>query len=456
MNVVTSRIERLLDPGSFRRMDDMAPTMHWFGRGTVNGRNVYVYAGIADCGKVDVHACYQRKIDWMEAVLADPAPVVWLHDYPLREPGGRTPIPAMAEALLASNSTGVGRSFCLHARLSEQAPQISVLFSEAGAAQTFPVRLADFVVMLRGTHAWIGRPDAVRIMLGSTPDAEALGGAEMHCRVSGAGDVLAEDEISALAWVRQCLSILPPKKGGELPVSEPAAPERTAKEINDAIPQDLNRPFDMWAVLCGLIDGESWVGVRELIAPEVMTGLARLGGMPVGILANNPLHRGGVLHPVSCRKLTRFVRFCDRYHVPMLFLCDNPGLMVGVDCEQDGMLDAASELLRSLAVVETPRICFVVRKAYTVGLYAMAGPGFDPSGFLAAPGASISVFGPKALDRFASDRSLSDSAVEAIHEMRESALNPRRFVEKGCLDAVVEWPDVRDTLIGRISGFYGK
>jgi methylmalonyl-CoA decarboxylase subunit alpha len=454
VSVVTARLERLLDPGSWARMDDMEPSMHWLGRGTIQNRDVYVYAGIADCGKVDVHACYRTRIEWMASILADPAPVVWLHDYPMQESGGRTPIPAMAEQLLACNSTGVGRAFCMQARLSESVPQISVLFSEAGAAQTFSVRLADFVVMLRKTHAWIGRPDAVRIMLGSTPDAEDLGGAEMHCRISGAGDVLVDDETAALTWVRQCLSLLPQKKGGPLPVSASVSPERSAAEIRDAIPRDLNRPFDMWEVMRGLIDKGSWVGVRELLAPEVMTGFARIGGMPVGVLANNSLHFGGILHPGSCRKMTRFIGFCDRYSVPMLFLCDNPGLMVGVDCEQAGMLDAACELLRILAVARTPRICFVVRKAYTVGLYAMSGPGFDPAGFVAVPGASVSVFGPKALERFAQDRSLSDNAAGAIHEMLQSALNPHRFVEKGYMDAVVEWPEARDALIERISGFY--
>jgi acetyl-CoA carboxylase carboxyltransferase component len=144
--------------------------------------------------------------------------------------------------------------------------------------------------------------------------------------------------------------------------------------------------------------------------------------------------------------MTRFIQFCDAYGIPMLFVADNPGLMVGVDSEQAGMIREASDLLRALAVCKTPRACLVIRKAYTVGLYAMSGSGFDPAYFWAAPNASISVFGPKALDYFAKDRELSPPALEAIHEMLHHAVHPHDYEKKGYLSGVIQWNDLRSKI----------
>lgn len=451
MSVAEERVRQLLDPGTYRAMDDWAPTIHLLGEGNIHGRRVYVCAGVPEASRVDILECFHRKVAWLERVLADPAPVVWLHDAPPQAPGGRTPIPANSDELLASGA-GVGRAFCLQARLNERAPQISASFGDLGAAQTFPLRLADFVLLKRGSHAWIGRPDAVKLMLGSAPDAERLGGAEMHCTVSGVGDGLFDRDEEALDWIRACLSCLPSRAGETAPVAAARAPEGTAEEMAAAIPPDLNKPFDMRPVVRGIIDAGSWVGVQELYAREALTGFARVGGHPVGVLANNSSARGGVIFPESCRKMSRFIRYCDQWGLPMVFLADNPGLMVGEDSERSGMLSAAADLVRALAVSQVPRVCFVVRKAYTVGLYAMSGPGFEPARFWAAPGASISVFGPKALDLFAQDRDLPEAARTAIRAMHHHALNPHDYEMKGYLDGVIEWPDLR----GRLEAFLEK
>ena len=443
MNNALQRMTRLLDPGTLERMDDLEPTIHILGRGMVSGRPVYCCSGNPDVKGVDIHECFHRKIRWLEAILKSPAPVVWLHDSPQQAPGGRTPIPAHSDELLASNESGVGRAFCLQARLNGIAPQISALFSDAGAAQTFPVRLADFTLLKNGSHMWIGRPDAVKLMLGKAPDPEELGGARMHSKVSGVGDVLFEHDEDALQWIRTCLNLLPSTSSSPLPVHPPAAPALSGDQIAALVPDDLNKPFNMRPVLSGIVDAGSWLEIQELHAGEIMTGFCRIKGRPAAILANNSNERGGVLYPASCRKMARFIRFCDTYHLPMLFLADNPGLMVGVADEQAGMLNEAADLLRALAQCRTPRICLVVRKAYTVGLYAMSGPGFDPAEFIATPHASISVFGPKALDCFAADRTVPEPARQAILEMRHHAVEPCDYREKGYLNAVVEWSDLR-------------
>jgi len=445
VSVALERINRLMDPGSYRPMDDLTPTIHLLGVGTVGGRRVYVSSGVPEACQMDILECFHRKVRWMEKIIQDPAPIIWLHDAPPQEPGGRTPIPPHSDELLASHA-GVGRVFCLQARLNGVVPQISALFGDVGAAQTFPLRLADFTLLKRGTHVWIGRPDAVKLMIGSAPDAESLGGAEMHCKVSGVGDVLFDQDHEAIAWIVKCLGCLPSRAGEAPPIGPARAPDMPCGNLSAIIPDDLNRPFDMHLVVRGLIDANSWIGIQELYAKEIIVGWGRITGVPVGILANNSNERGGVLFPESCRKMTRFIRFCEAYRIPMIFLADNPGMMVGEATERGGMLTEACDLLRALAVAQTPRICLVIRKAYTVGLYAMSGPGFDPIHFWSTPNASISVFGPKALDLFARDRELPLAAREAIREMRHHAVEPRDYAAKGYLSAVIEWRDLRHRL----------
>lgn len=446
MNSALQRITRLFDPGSLALMDDLEPTIHLLARGAIAGRPVYCCSGNPDAKGVDIHACFHRKIRWLETILKNPAPVVWLHDAPQQVPGGRTPIPAHSDELLASNDAGVGRAFCLQARLNGIAPQLSALFSDAGAAQTFPVRLADITLLKTGAHMWIGRPDAVKLMIGQSPDPGELGGARMHCHVSGVGDVLFEHDDDAIQWIRNGLANLPTTTTDPLPAHPPVPPILTGEQMAALVPDDLNKPFDMRPLLDGLIDAGTWMEIQALYAREIMTGLCRINGMPVGLLANNSAERGGVLYPESCRKMTRFIRFCDTYRVPMLFLADNPGLMVGTATEQAGILNEATDLLRALAHCRAPRFCLVIRKAYTVGLYAMSGPGFDPAEFIATPRASISVFGPKALDYFAADRTMPEPARQAILEMRHHAIEPRDYAEKGYLTAVIDWPNLRPHL----------
>ncbi len=442
MSAAGERLSNLLDKGSFQRMDDLEPTIHLLGRGTVGGRTVYCCAGLSDVRGADVRECFLRKVNWLEYILDHPAPVVWLHDAPPPAPGGRTPIPAGSADLIAS-PTGVGRVFCLQARLHGVVPQFSVLFGDAGAAQSFPVRLADFTLLKRGTHLWIGRPDAVKLMLGEGADAELLGGADMHCRVSGVGDVLFEEDHQALQWITRCLSLLPSRSGKPVPHSAPRPPLVSGEELASCAPTGLNTPFAMQRIVDAVIDAESWVAIQQLHAGEVITGLARVAGIPVGIVANNAEQRGGLIFPETCRKMNRFVTFCNRYRIPLLFLVDNPGLMVGSACEQAGMLREASELLITLATITVPRVCLVVRKAYTVGLYVMSGPGFEPTCFWAASQASIAIFGPKALDYFAADREVPDTARDAILEMRRYAVDPENYLHKGYLDAIVAFTDLR-------------
>lgn len=446
LEVAKQRLKKLLDTNSFELMDDLNPTINLLGKGLINGKRVYCCAGISVPQKVNMLQSFKNKIAWMEKILEDPAPVIWLHDFPQNPNKGKTPIPPNSDELLASNNSSVGRVFCLQARINQKVIQISALFSDAGAAQTFPVRIADFVLLKKGTHMWVGRPDAVKLMLGSEPNQDELGSAEMHCKQSGVGDVLFEKDEEAITWIRNCISSIPIIKGDETISYSSEPPLLSAIDIKNIIPEDLNKPFNIRPIIDFLVDGNSWLGYQELLSPEVITGIAKLDGFPVGIIANNSIKQGGIIYPGTCRKMVRFIKLCEKYKIPLVFLADNPGLMVGVRSEQEGMIYEASELLVTLATITIPRACIVIRKAYTVGLYSMAGPGFDPTLFSSLPNGSISVFGPKALERFSKDQDIPPLLKEAIDSMYHHATHPEDYEQKGLLHSIIKLENLTDVL----------
>jgi len=439
------RIERLVDRGSFRPFRPGIETAHIQGEALVNGRPVHVCSTNTDPVTASPLASIHAQVDFLEHVLREPAPLVHLIDTPghASQAEGGTPIPPDADRLLAG-ARGVGRPYCLQSRLSGMAPQIAVLFGRIGAALSFPLALADIRIMVRGSAVCAGRPDAVRFMTGEETDFEKLGGAEMHCRVSGLGDVLAPDEENALSGASRCLGYLPVRAGAPVPVLEAEPPSESVLRAVADMPGDPNKPFAMKRLVHALADGDSFLEIKPLYAPECIAGLARINGRAAGILANDSTRRGGILFPETCRKMTRLVSLCDAFGIPMIFLADTPGFMVGEAAEQGGIVEAGAELMKAVSRSRIPKMCVAVRKAYTAGLYAMAGPGFDPACFLASPAASISVFGPKALERFAGNRELCREGRRTVEEMLEQSRHPDLLTAKGLVDEVVPWSELRD------------
>jgi acetyl-CoA carboxylase carboxyltransferase component len=207
----------------------------------------------------------------------------------------------------------------------------------------------------------------------------------------------------------------------------------------------LNTPFDAHRLLEALSDADSWVEMGRLHAGECITGFCRFEGLSAGVVASNAAVRGGILHPETCRKMTRFIRLCSTFGLPLIFLADTPGFMVGEAVERGGMVQAAGDLFTAIEHCTGPKVCVVVRKAYSAGLYAMAGPGFGGT-LWAVPGASISIFGPEALRRFEPGQRDSGLGRESYDEIMAGATDPRVLVDQGLVDELVPWDELRRRL----------
>ncbi|MBN2140796.1 MAG: hypothetical protein JW718_07295 [Desulfovibrionaceae bacterium] len=451
------RVGLLADPGSLEEFPPVGRCGLLAAGIKVNGRRAYVSATDGSAAAQSPMDQMLKQVAFLEQVQRDPAPVVLILDTPahVRRAAGKTPIPPDAQRLLA-DGRGVGRGYCLLARLSAVAPMICVVFNQVGAALSFPSALGHAAVMVQGSAVCVGRPDAVRLMTGQNTDFERLGGARMHCEVSGLGDALARTERGAMAWARRWLEYVPDRAGAALPVREESPPAASAASAEAALPEDLNAAFDMRLVLEAVADSGSILELKALHAAECVTALCRVKGRVLGLVANNSLVRGGIIFPETCRKMARFIGFCDAFGLPLAFFADTPGFMVGEQVERRGNVREAAELMSAIARSRVPKMCLVVRKAYSAGLYAMAGPGFEPVEFLALPKASISVFGPEALERFSADRDMAPAARQALDRMLAGARDPEVLARAGLLDEVVDWRDLRGRVARFVAGGHGQ
>jgi acetyl-CoA carboxylase carboxyltransferase component len=292
---------------------------------------------------------------------------------------------------------GAGRIFYNQVHLSGQAPQICLLFGPSAAGGAYIPAFCDLVIMVEGNASmYLGSPRMAEMVIGEKVSLEEMGGARMHCSVSGCGDLLVKAEAEAIEAAKAYFRLLPENFSLMPPGAEPRPPKRGAKRIEDIIPADQNKPFDMYLLIDSLIDEGSWFEIKKLYAQELITGLARMDGRTIGIVANQPKYKGGVLFVDSADKATRFIWLCDAFNIPLLYLADVPGFMIGTRVEREGIIRAGAKMISAVSEATVPRICVIVRKAYGAGLYAMSGPGFAPDATLALPQAMIAVMGPEA------------------------------------------------------------
>ena len=290
-----------------------------------------------------------------------------------------------------------GTIFHMEVALSGLVPQVCLLFGPSAAGGAYIPAFCDVVMMIEGNASmYLGSPRMAEMVIGEKISLEDLGGARMHCSISGCGDFLCKTEAEAIALCRQYLGYFPLHCEAELPQAGPKEPSPKAKPIAGIVPKDINAPFQMKDLIEALVDDGSFLEVKKLYAGELITGLARIEGRPVGILANQPRVKGGVLFVDSADKGTRFMSLCDAFGIPLVFLADVPGFMIGSAVEKQGIIRHGAKMISAMAGCSTPRFCVVVRKAYGAGLYAMSGPGFDPDATLALPTASIAVMGAEA------------------------------------------------------------
>jgi acetyl-CoA carboxylase carboxyltransferase component len=285
-----------------------------------------------------------------------------------------------------------------------------------------------------------------------------MGGARMHCEVSGCGDLLAKDEKTCIAAARDYFGYLPQRAGEPVPEVAPRLPRADAKRIDDVLPANQNQAYDIATVIDALVDEGSFFELKKLYARELVTGFARLGGRAVGIVASQPKWKGGVLFVDSADKATRFIWLCDAFGLPLVFLADVPGFMIGKAVERQGIIRHGAKMVSAVADATVPKFCVVLRKAYGAGLYAMCGPGFEPDATIALPQAMIAVMGAEAAVNAVFANKIAEKPeaerpayVEELRAQYRADIDVLKLAANLHVDAVVPGDELRAELLRRLA-----
>jgi acetyl-CoA carboxylase carboxyltransferase component len=354
---------------------------------------------------------------------------------------------------------GAGRIFHNEVRLSGQVPQVCLLFGPSAAGGAYIPAFCDVVIMREGNASmYLGSPRMAEMVIGEKVTLEEMGGAKMHTGVSGCGHFLVRSDEEAIDLARRYLSYMPGSWREPAPAAEPAAPASDAA-IAELVPADENRPFDMREVLDALLDAESLLEVHRRWAKELIVGYGRLDGRVVGVVANQPKQKGGVLFVDSADKAARFIQTCNAFNLPLLFLADVPGFMIGTAVERQGIIRHGAKMISAVSEATVPKLSVIVRKAYGAGLYAMAGPAFEPDCCVALPSASIAVMGPEAAINavfFNQIQKIDDEAERAEFVARKrdeyaADIDILHLASELVVDAVVEPERLREELIRRFA-----
>ncbi|MHB8916652.1 MAG: acyl-CoA carboxylase subunit beta [Desulfocucumaceae bacterium] len=458
------RVRQLLDPDTFvedgfwanNMAGDLPADGVVTGLGKIHGRTVCV---MANDSTIKAGSWGWRTVEKIvriqETAIDMMVPMIYLVD----SAGARI----TDQIEMFPGRRGAGRIFYNEVRMSGMIPQICLLFGPSAAGGAYIPAFCDIVFMVEGNASmYLGSPRMAEMVIFEKVTLEEMGGARMHCTVSGCGDYLASTEGEAITACRKYFAFMP-QNYSEKPALTGAVPPAPGRDIEDIIPQNENQPFNIQDVIDRLIDEGSWFEIKKLFATELLTGLARIGGRAVGILANQSMEKGGVLFVDSADKAARFMNLCDAFNIPLLFLMDVPGFMIGKGVERQGIIRHGAKMISAMSEASVPKISVVIRKAYGAGLYAMCGPAFEPDCCMALPTAQIAVMGPEA-------------AVNAVYENKIMALPPEErpaFIEKKrqeykkdidiyrlaselVIDQIISGKELRDELIRRLDMYASK
>jgi acetyl-CoA carboxylase carboxyltransferase component len=462
---VRERVARLVDEGSF---SEEALLANWqedglgadgvvTGTGTVDGRPVAIMANdptvkAGSWGPKTV----EKIIRIQEQAMRQRIPMVYLVD----SAGARI----TEQVQMFPGRRGAGRIFANEVRMSGVVPQVCVLFGPSAAGGAYIPAFCDVVIMREGNASmYLGSPRMAQMVIGEDVSLEEMGGAKMHTGVSGCGHFLVGSDEEGIDTARRYLAFFPSHWEWMAPVAKPQPPASDTP-IGDIVPADENKPFDMRDLLDALLDAGSFLEVHARWARELIVGYGRLNGRPIGIVANQPKFKGGVLFVDSADKAARFIWTCNAFNLPLLFLADVPGFMIGTQVEREGIIRHGAKMISAVAEATVPKVSVIVRKAYGAGLYAMAGPAYDPDCCLALPSASIAVMGPQAAINAVFYNQLQAIEDPGERERRTDELRREYGAEIDILhlaselvvDAVVQPDDLRSELIRRFAVYAGK
>jgi acetyl-CoA carboxylase carboxyltransferase component len=453
------RIQRLLDASSFvedallanSRAEELPADGVITGLGKLAGRRVAVMANdstvkAGSWGKLTV----EKILRIQERAQDLRCPLFYLVD----SAGARI----TDQVEMFPGRRGAGRIFYNQVAMSGMVPQICLLFGPSAAGGAYIPAFCDVVVMVDGNASmYLGSPRMAEAVIGEKVTLEEMGGAKMHTSVSGCGDVLVPDEMAAIAFAQRYLEFLPDHCGALSPAAPARAPLATAKPLEQVIARDENKSFDMRQVIEAVIDEGSFLEIKARFAKEILTGFARIEGRAVGIVANQPKHLGGVLFVDSADKAARFIWLCDAFNLPLLYLADVPGFMIGTKVERQGIIRAGAKMIAAVSEATVPKISVIVRKAYGAGLYAMCGPAFEPDACLALPSASIAVMGPQAAVNAVYYNKIQEvpegaereAFVTKLRDEYREDVNLEKLASELVIDAIVPFAALRQELARR-------
>ena len=456
---VRQRLALLLDEGSLIEDGLLANALRpglpgdgvVTGRGTVEGRPVCVMANDPTVKAGSWGARTVEKIVRLtEYALHHELPVFWLVD----SAGARI----TDQVELFPGRRGAGRIFHNQVRLSGKVPQICCLFGPSAAGGAYIPAFCDVVFMVEGNASmYLGSPRMAEMVIGERTTLEEMGGARMHATVSGCGDNVVPDDSTALDAARHYFSYLPGCWRDPPPLDAPEPPSGMLDA--QTVPTSERAGYDMHSLIDGLVDGGSFFEIKPDFAPELIVGWARLEGHPVAVVANNPAAKGGVLFVDSADKAARFIWCADAFNVPLLFLADVPGFMIGTQVEREGIIRHGAKMITAVSEATVAKVSVIVRKAYGAGLYAMAGPAFEPDACIALPSAKIAVMGPEAAVNAVYANKIAEIEDEGerqayVAERRtayEADVDLLRLASDLVIDAIVPPEELREEVVGRLA-----
>jgi len=322
-------------------------------------------------------------------------PIVWFID----SAGARIDPGAGHHADMISTFAGTGHLFREQVIMSGVVPQVAAMVGPGAAGTAYIPGLADFVPMVKNIGSMaLGGPPLVKAVTGQEIDEQELGGSKVHTKTSGVGDAEAKDDHECIAMVKRYLSYMPSNCDEAPPVHPSDDPiDRREESLLDLLLESTRQAFDMYKLIEAVVDHGEYLDIKPKFGRSIITCLARVGGRPVGVVASQPKQLGAVLENDSSDKAAKFIQICDAFNVPLLFLEDVPGFMVGSKVEHAGIIRHGAKFLHAISAATVPKITVIVRKAYGAGYYVMCGRAYEPDLIVAWPGAEVSVMGAEGM-----------------------------------------------------------
>ena len=460
------RIDLLFDPGTFLEIGVHGTQMmgaRWTaadacicGYGKIRGRYaaVIAYDFTVLGGSIGQTGEY-KATRIREIALKERMPVVWLVD----SGGARISPKDNPHPDMISMFAGSGFLFKEQVLMSGVVPQVAAMVGPGAAGTAYIPGLADFVPMVKGTSSMaLGGPHLVRAVVGEEVSEEDLGGSKIHTQVSGCADLEVDDDNACIEAVKDYLSFFPSHNGDKPPRREPENEEGDddpmallGDDILEIVPDSPRKAYNMKKIIKRLVDGGSHFEIKPKWAKNIITTLARIGGYPVGIVASNPMHMGGALDVNSADKAARFVWLCDAFNIPLVFLSDVPGFLVGSKVEAEGIIRHGAKMLFAVSEATVPKLSVVVRKSYGAGYYVMCGRAYDPDLLVAWPTAEISVMGAEGMVGIAAAKQLAEAEDPvAMRKQMAEAIQPMINIYKvagwGYVDDIIDPRETRRVL----------